>query len=119
MCEIAVNITSDATVSVDEITQNIVSGGPVNCLVDVVFAMDTSGSTDRQGRRQAQLDLLNGFLADPQIQTLLNNQQMQIGFTQWGVGSQTVPLNNGWVMASTQPLVNPQSIDDWYDAQLG
>ncbi len=119
LCEIAVNITSDATVLVEEITENVVSGGPVNCLVDVVLAMDTSGSTDRQGRRQAQLALLNGFLADPQIQTLLSNQQMQIGFTQWGIGSQTVPLNNGWAMASTQPLVNPQSIDNWYDANWG
>jgi len=120
LCEIANNETKDATVLVDIITDGVVTGGPTNCLVDVVFAMDTSGSTDRAGRRGAQLALLNGFLNDPQIQTFMNNDQMQIGFTQWGVGSETVPLPNGaggnFSMSSN---INIAYVDQWYDDNWG
>ena len=117
LCEIAINQTVDATIIVDEITENVVSGGPVNCLVDVVVAMDTSGSTNSANRRQAQLALVAAFLADPQIVTLMNNAQMQIGFTEWDTTTQPYnipnPAGGTWSMSNT---VTNAAVQNWYNS---
>lgn len=113
VCEQVVGATLPKTVTVDEVVSTL-TGGPVNCLVDVVVAMDTSGSTNQSGRRQAQLTFLTGFLNDPDIQALLDNQQMQIGFTQWGTNSQVIP-NSGFSMCADPIVVNPNSIPTYYD----
>jgi hypothetical protein len=58
LCERSININEPAIVTVDEIN-SVINGGPADCLVDIVIAMDISGSTNQAGRKQAQLAWLN------------------------------------------------------------
>ena len=122
LCEIAVNQTVDATILVDDIA-SVVSGGPVTCKVDLVVAMDVSGSTNFNGIRAAQLSWLISFLDNAGIQNFMSNDQMQIGFTAWdaalgsysGITNYDIPNPAGgtWSMSNT---VTSASVNAWYNA---
>tara|TARA_R110000796_G_scaffold18962_5_gene57068 strand:- start:5309 stop:11542 length:6234 start_codon:yes stop_codon:yes gene_type:complete len=119
LCEVGVNETIDATVTVDDIA-SIVSGGPVSCLVDVVVAMDISGSTNDQGRRQAQLAWLNSFMTNAGILNFMSNNQMQIGFTAWAFGppdntAYNIP-DGGGGFYSMSNTVTANQVDTWYNS---
>ena len=126
LCEIGVNETIDATVTIDEIASTV-SGGPVSCMVDVVVAMDVSGSTNQQGRKAAQLAWLNSFLTNTGIQNFMSNNQMQIGFTAWdqpfptvnppilGFRYYDIPDGSGGTYSMSN-TVTPAQVATWYNA---
>ena len=89
LCERATNITEPADIIVENIASNT-SGGSQSCLVDLVIAIDTSGSTNgpptqdgAQTRANAEMGWLNSFLSNSTVTTALDNNLMQIGFVSW------------------------------------
>lgn len=106
LCEQLINETALSTVTVDDVVANV-TGGSQDCLIDVVIAMDWSGSTGdpdynpvtgvmgNTERSTAQLRWLDVFLQDAAIQSELSSGNMQIGFTGWSGGStQWDPMSN-------------------------
>jgi hypothetical protein len=92
LCEELINVTQPATVTVDEVAATV-TGGPQNCLLDIVVAIDASGSTGNPGQNtntlaDAELTWLQTFVDDPSIQAALTAGTMQIGFLAWANGSQ-------------------------------
>ncbi|MEK6266542.1 MAG: hypothetical protein N2B06_17490, partial [Clostridium sp.] len=112
LCEIGVNESLPAEVTIDDIAATI-GGGPVNCLVDVVISMDVSGSTDSAGRRAAQQTWMTAFLNDSQITTLMANSQMQIGFAAWDGGASIYTMSGGNTMSNT---ITEAQATAWYNA---
>ena len=116
LCEQSININERALVTVDEINA-VINGGPAECLVDIVIAMDTSGSTLSNGARQAQPAWLTAFLNDPNITTPMAAGTMQIGFTSWSSNNVNYPIPNPaggtWSMSNT--VTNAQ-VTAWYNA---
>tara|TARA_R110002012_G_scaffold72117_2_gene184540 strand:+ start:8672 stop:15175 length:6504 start_codon:yes stop_codon:yes gene_type:complete len=105
LCEDIINITEPRAVVKTDIPADI-SGGPEDCLIDLVVTMDASGSTLWPGgnqlngnvfpsfpsagantRGQALIDWLVVFIDDPAIQNLLTNGTLQVGFRVWATGS--------------------------------
>ena len=98
LCEQLINETALSTVTVDDVVSTV-TGGSTDCLIDVVIAMDWSGSTNtpdynpvtgvmgNTNRSTAQLRWLDVFLQDSAIQSELTSGNMQIGFTGWAGGS--------------------------------
>ena len=105
LCEIGVNETVNAIIDVEEVNASV-SGGPQDCLLDIVIAMDCSGSTgtpnytpmqfDSAGnvipgtgvmnntdRATAQMRWLDVFLNNPAIADELAAGNMQIGLQAW------------------------------------
>jgi len=122
LCEFIQNIQEPADILVEEIAATI-SGGPQNCLLDIVIALDSSGSTnsgcngnspnytpmvfDATGaqvpgtgvlgnncRSSAELRWLDVFLNNPLINDALDAGSMQIGFTNWATNSNQYLVNN-------------------------
>ena len=112
LCEIGVNESIPAEVTIENIAATI-GGGPVNCLVDVVISMDVSGSTNQFGRRAAQQTWLTAFLNDPQIQTFMSNSQMQIGFDVWDGAARVYTMPGGVTMSHT---ITEAQATAWYNA---
>ena len=116
-CEITLNTTALSTVDISTVAATV-TGGTVDCLIDVVIAMDWSGSTGtpnynpvtgvmgNTSRATAQLRWLDVFLQDPAIQSELTSGNMQIGFTGWGTAS--TPWDP---MSNTKSRI---SIINWY-----
>ena len=117
LCEIAINTTKLSEVLVDNVASNV-TGGSVDCLIDIVIAMDWSGSTGtpdydpvtgvmgNTDRSTAQLRWLDVFLQDSAIQSELTSGNMQIAFTGWG------DISTPW-----DPMSNTKSridIINWY-----
>jgi len=98
LCEQLINETALSTVTVDDVVSTV-TGGSTDCLIDVVIAMDWSGSTGTPNynpvtgamgnteRSTAQLRWLDVFLQDSAIQLELTSGNMQIAFTGWGTSS--------------------------------
>ena len=112
LCEIGVNESLPAEVTIENIAATI-GGGPVNCLVDVVISMDVSGSTNQFGRRAAQQTWLTAFLNDPQIQQFMSNSQMQIGFDVWDGGARVYTMPGGVTMSHT---ITEAQATAWFNA---
>ena len=116
LCEIATNISEPSIVTVDQVNA-VVNGGPADCLVDIVIAMDVSGSTNSLGRKQAQLAWLNAFLNDSSITTPMAAGTMQIGFTAWDTLNTNYnipnPAGGTWSMSNT---VTPAQVAAWYNS---
>ena len=90
-CENIINITEPQTVTVDDIPATV-TGGPEDCLIDIVICMDASGSTGNPApntntRADAELTWLVAFIDDPAIQAGLTDGTIQIGFQVWAVGT--------------------------------
>lgn len=116
LCEKSININELAVVTVDQIN-SVINGGPTDCLIDIVIAMDVSGSTTVNGAKQAQLAWLNAFLKDSNITTPMAAGTMQIGFTAWDNGNRNYnipnPAGGTWSMSNT---VTPTQVKAWYNA---
>ena len=116
VCERSLNIDELAIVTVDQLN-SVVNGGPSDCLVDIVIAMDVSDSTNSLGRKQAQLAWLDAFLNDSNITTPMAAGRMQIGFTAWDDLNINYdipnPLGGTWTMSNT---VTPTQVAAWYNA---
>ena len=116
LCERIININEPAIVTVDQLN-SVVNGGPADCLVDIVVAMDVSGSTNSEGRKQAQLAWLNAFLNDSNITTPMAAGTMQIGFTAWDSTNINYnipnPAGGTWSMSNT---ITPAQVAAWYNS---
>ncbi len=105
-CENIINVTEPQTVTVEEVAANV-TGGPQNCLLDIVIAIDASGSTGNPAPGQntladAELTWLVAFIDDPAIQAALTANTMQIGFLAWANNSaQGNPTGTGQSMLGT------------------
>lgn len=111
-CEQSAQATELAPVSVDEVLATI-TGGPQNCLIDIVIAMDWSTSTLSGGRIQAQRQFVHEFLSDPIISSGMSNGSIQIGFTKWGSTAISSLNPNGFSMSNT---VTVAQADAYYAA---
>ena len=126
LCEISVNETDPATITVDEVAATV-TGGATNCLLDIVIAMDWSGSTvmncpgntpdytpmifDPSGNQigggvmgnacpgTAQMRWLDVFMNSLEIKDALAAGTMQIGITGWG--NLSMHLDQGGLSMST------------------
>jgi hypothetical protein len=116
LCERSINVNQPAVVTIDQIN-SVVNGGPANCLIDIVIAMDTSGSTDYNGARQAQPAWLTAFLNDPNITGPMAAGTMQIGFTSWSDGNINYDIPNpaGGIWSMSNTVTEPQ-VTAWYNA---
>tara|TARA_R100000951_G_scaffold115070_1_gene121967 strand:- start:1940 stop:8155 length:6216 start_codon:yes stop_codon:yes gene_type:complete len=116
LCELIVNETELSTVTVSELN-SIVTGGSQDCLLDIVIAMDDSGSTGSTNPGSigaAQLTWLNSFLTNPAITAPMAAGDMQIGFTKWNSTStayQIPYLTGTYSMSNT---VTPTQVNNWY-----
>jgi len=86
LCEIGVNTTEPATITVDNVASSV-TGGASACLIDVVVTVDVSGSTgsptNNTTRAYAQLEWVKAFVGNVDIQNALQNGTMQMGFVVW------------------------------------
>lgn len=114
-CEQSAQATELAPVSVDEVLANI-TGGPQNCLIDIVIAMDVSGSTGTQNRIQAQRAFVQAFLNDPTISSQMASGSIQIGFTRWTSAQISTMNPNGFSMSNT---VTPSQVATYYATAPG
>ena len=116
LCERGQNIFEPAPVNVDEVAATI-TGGPENCLVDIVIAMDVSGSTDDPPgppfRIDAQRAFVQAFLNDPNISSQMASGDIQIGFTRWNATQVSSMNPNGFSMSNT---VTPAQVQAYYAA---
>ena len=91
LCEFIIDVTEPREVIKDDIPA-IVTGGPQDCLIDIVICMDASGSTGdpdpgTNSLGDAQLTWLVAFINDTAIQAGLQNGTIQIGFQAWATGT--------------------------------
>ena len=124
-CEITLTETAPAVNVIDEVPVTI-TGGLEQCLLDIVVAMDVSGSTTNGGgaRRQAQQAFLTGFLNDPTVANGMANGNIQIGFTRWSGSINPQPNNpqslsmnpNGFSMSNT---ITEAAVTAWYNTNWG
>lgn len=116
LCERSVNVDQPALITIDQIN-SVVTGGSSNCLIDIVIAMDTSGSTNSNGAKQAQLAWLNAFLNDSNITAPMAAGTMQVGFTSWSSNNINYnipnPAGGSWSMSNT---VTSAQVATWYNA---
>jgi hypothetical protein len=126
-CEKLIDESAPAVVTVDQI-EALITGGPQECLIDVIIAVDTSGSTGGPGGPtnpigQAELTFVTEFINNSNIQSGLIGGFIQIGITSW---SNVVPpvLNNvsmnpnGFSMSNT---LTATQVNTWLTAnwQMG
>ena len=116
LCERSVNINERSIVTIDQVN-SIVNGGPADCLVDIVVAMDTSGSTGAGGIRAAQQAWLTAFLNDSNITTPMAAGTMQIGFTSWSSGQINfgMPNPSGGSLLSMSNTITEAQVRSWYN----
>tara|TARA_R110001606_G_scaffold57413_1_gene138488 strand:+ start:2264 stop:8611 length:6348 start_codon:yes stop_codon:yes gene_type:complete len=139
LCELSDTATESSTVDVSEVVA-IVTGGGNQCEIDIVIAMDWSGSTttgndpdaqpeyepmtfDSEGnqigggimnntdRATAQMRWLDVFLNNPSIIAAMNASKIQIGFTGWG-SSPTIWFQPG--TTSMSHTVTGADAINWY-----
>ena len=115
LCECGGTETNPAPITVEEVVTNI-SGGPLNCLVDIVIAMDVSGSTNTGNRIQAQRAFVQAFLNDPTISARMAAGDIQVGFTRWAATQISTMNPNGFSMDNQ---VTPAQVSTYYSAGSG
>ena len=124
LCEIGGNTSAPSTVTVDDIASTV-AGGASACLIDLVIAMDVSGSTGNPKvagtRAYAQLEWVKSFIDNAEVHNAMNAGTMQIGFTAWAGANTT----RRWDAAGNPGYDSPVSmtgihtslssnVDDWY-----
>ena len=127
LCEQAVNTTANANIDVSDIVSTITGGGE-DCKLDIVIAMDWSGSTGTPlincvtgsttappgvqiTRASAQLRWLHVFLNNTSISDAMSAGTMQVGFQGWG-SSGTRWMQPGNISMSN--TVTPEAACNWY-----
>tara|TARA_Y100000389_G_C17457130_1_gene518888 strand:+ start:9 stop:3065 length:3057 start_codon:yes stop_codon:yes gene_type:complete len=112
-CEILVDETFPAVVSIDELPSVINSFGG-NCTYDIVFAVDSSGSTASPvgGVGGTMVNFVTNFLNNPSIVGLMASGNVQIGITSWANSTQQKSMNpNGFTMSNT---IGPLDVYNWF-----
>jgi hypothetical protein len=106
--------SAPAVVSIDEIPA-IIEGGLEDCLIDLVIACDTSGSTNSDPDiRIAEQEFITNFVNNAGVQQGMSSQRIQLGFTSWSNSMQQISMNpNGFSMSNT---VTEQQVTTWYNA---
>jgi hypothetical protein len=85
------------------------------CLIDIVIAMDVSGSTNTGNRIQAQRQFVQDFLNSSEISAGMTAGDIQVGFTRWSSGQNSMqPL--GFSMSNT---VTAAAVATYYNAAPG
>jgi hypothetical protein len=123
LCEQGSNFDAPSNVTVDDITATI-TGGPVGCKLDIVIAMDVSGSTANPNYQPFQLDVngnvipgsnalnnnsaataqlcwLDTFMNDPAIRVPMAAGDFQVGFTKWSTTSRHLLSPGNLSMSNT------------------
>jgi hypothetical protein len=86
---------------------------PTPCLMDIVFALDVSGSTLDYGIKEAEIAFVKGFLENPAIVAGMAAGNIQIGFTQWSSATSASSMQpDGFSMSNT---ISPTDVETWYD----
>ena len=111
LCEISASETAISTVTVEELVATVTGGGQ-DCILDIVVAMDWSGSTGtpiynpvtgsmgNTDASTAQLRWLDVFLNNPAITAPMAAGQMQIGFQGWD------HAGDKWLQGGTSSMTN-------------
>ena len=85
------------------------------CLIDIVIAMDVSGSTTTGNRIEAQRQFVQDFLNSSEISAGMTAGDIQVGFTRWSSGQNSMqPL--GFSMSNT---VTAAAVATYYNAAPG
>ena len=123
VCEQGSNYNAPSNVTVDDITATI-TGGPIGCGLDIVIAMDVSGSTGTPNYQPFQLDVngnvipgsnalnnntaataqlcwLDTFMNDPAIRVPMAAGDFQVGFTKWSNNSRHLLSPGNLSMSNT------------------
>ena len=82
LCEKGGYETSPAVITVDELPLTP-TGGPQNCLVDIVIGGDYSASLSAS-QRVAQTNFIVDFILDPVIQGGMTDGRIQVAIVRWG-----------------------------------
>ena len=106
-CECGEYSQEAATVTVNEVVSTV-TGGPVNCLADIVFAIDNSGSTAGGNRYAAQRDFVIAFLNNPDIASRMASGNIQVGFNVWNTSLDATMYPSGYSMSNT---VTPAAVN--------
>ena len=103
-----------ANVVITEVTSTI-TDSTSQCLMDIVIAMDYSGSTiTTPSIIAAQRQFVHEFLSDPVIVAGMQAGRIQIGFTKWaGTTSVNEMLPNGFSMSNT---ITVSEVDAYYSS---
>ena len=131
LCEQSENDTVGATIDVNEIISTV-TGGSTNCKLDIVIAMDWSGSTGTPGgdtgyldcttgtidngvtdinAASAQLVWLHQFMSNPAISQEMTAGNLQIGFQGWSSSGLR------WMQPGNKSMthtVSPSDACNWY-----
>lgn len=118
LCERAQQETKPAAVSVDQVLSNInIAEGTETCPIDIVIAMDVSGSTGAGGVIQAQRQFVQDFLNSPVIANGMASGTIQVGFTRWASTHISSMNPGGFSMSNT---VTASQVANYYsDAPTG
>ncbi len=128
LCELSENETAISSVNVDELVATV-TGGLQDCILDVVIAMDWSGSTGIPNydpitgnitgvvnNASAQLLWLDTFLNNPSITAPMAAGNLQIGFQGWGSSGVR------WIQPGNKSMTNTVTGADacnWYTSNWG
>lgn len=110
-CEKTETIIKLASISREEV--GAIFGDSDNCTLDIVIAMDTSGSTLAPSTNpiwNTQRQFVQNFLQSPEVSSGMAANRIQVGFTVWNTAS--VSMNpSGFSMSNT---ITPAAVDTWY-----
>jgi hypothetical protein len=113
-CVKTVSNTELAQVTISEVAATVIPD-QIPCLIDIVIAMDVSGSTTTGNRIEAQRQFVQDFLNSSQISAGMAAGDIQVGFTRWSSGQNSMqPL--GFSMSNT---VTPAAVATYYNAAPG
>lgn len=110
------NSVSQLATNASDIVQATQTGGPVDCLIDIVIAMDVSDSTNTGNRIEAQRDFVDAFMADPDISAKMAAGDVQVGFTRWSTNQVSSMNPNGFSMSNT---VTPAQVTTYFASNAG
>lgn len=87
----------------------------VPCLLDIVFALDDSGSTgsptNSSTRAYGEIEFVYQFLSNPDVQQEMQDGNLQVGIALWNTINTGKSMNpNTFSMSST---ITPQEVKDW------
>ena len=116
MCEKLTNQIEEAIVTVSELGS---SYDPSNCIYDVVFSLDSSGSTgsptNQNSIAYAEINFVTTFLNDPSVIAAMAANNLQVGFTTWsGTTGQKTMNPNGYSMSNT---ITTADVQLWYETE--
>jgi hypothetical protein len=110
LCTKVVTSSQPADVTISQV-QSTITPNPVACLLDIVIAMDVSGSTETGFRIEAQRQFVQDFLNSPAISSGMASGDIQVGFTRWSTNQISSMQPLGFSMSNT---VTPAAVATYY-----